>query len=122
MLAQRRRRWANVVYMLYKCFVFTGMFIANCFSGVKLQNKHDVFYCSCIMQTKYINLIQKECDILPASGFGSSCVQFVSPPCIIHRIDLSCENIISEFILRCSSRRAGPEKNSVRTTHHTDKI
>ena len=25
MLDQRRRRWADVVYMLYKCFVFTGM-------------------------------------------------------------------------------------------------
>ena len=25
MLAQRRRRWANIVQMLYKCFVFTGM-------------------------------------------------------------------------------------------------
>ena len=25
MLDQRRRRWADVVQMLYKCFVFTGM-------------------------------------------------------------------------------------------------
>ena len=25
MLDQRRRRWANVVQMLYKCFVFAGM-------------------------------------------------------------------------------------------------
>ena len=24
MLDQRRRRWADVVYMLYKCFVFAG--------------------------------------------------------------------------------------------------
>ena len=24
MLAQRRRRWAGVVQMLYKCFVFAG--------------------------------------------------------------------------------------------------
>ena len=27
MLGQRRRRWAAVVQMLYKCFVFTGMCI-----------------------------------------------------------------------------------------------
>ena len=26
-LDQRRRRWADVVQMLYKCFVFAGMFI-----------------------------------------------------------------------------------------------
>ena len=25
MLAQRRRRWADVVQRLYKCFVFTGI-------------------------------------------------------------------------------------------------
>ena len=25
MLAQRRRRWASVVQMLYKCFVFAGI-------------------------------------------------------------------------------------------------
>ena len=25
MLEQRRRRWADVVQMLYKCFVFAGM-------------------------------------------------------------------------------------------------
>ena len=29
MLAQRRRRWANVVQMLYKCFVFTGIYVCN---------------------------------------------------------------------------------------------
>ena len=27
MLVQRRRRWADVVQMLYKCFVFAGMVI-----------------------------------------------------------------------------------------------
>ena len=27
MLAQRRRRWADVVQMLYKCFVFAGMWV-----------------------------------------------------------------------------------------------
>ena len=26
MLDQRRRRWADVVQMLYKCFVFAGMY------------------------------------------------------------------------------------------------
>ena len=25
MLAQRQRRWADVVHMLYKCFVFAGL-------------------------------------------------------------------------------------------------
>ena len=29
MLVQRRKRWANVVYMFYKCFVFTGMLLNN---------------------------------------------------------------------------------------------
>ena len=27
MLDQRRRRWADVVQMLYKCLVFAGIFI-----------------------------------------------------------------------------------------------
>ena len=27
MLAQRRRRWADVVQMLYKCFVFAGVIL-----------------------------------------------------------------------------------------------
>ena len=27
MLDQRRRRWADVVQLLYKCFVFAGQFI-----------------------------------------------------------------------------------------------
>ena len=28
----------------------------------------------------------------------------------------------NKFNVKCYSRRAGPEKNSVLTTHHTDKI
>ena len=27
MLDQRRRRWADVVQMLYKCYVFAGMYV-----------------------------------------------------------------------------------------------
>ena len=29
MAAQRRRPWAAIVYMLYKCFVFVGVFILS---------------------------------------------------------------------------------------------
>ena len=40
MLDQRRRRWADVVQMLYKCFVFTGEFLnmSRC-NAVLLQNR-----------------------------------------------------------------------------------
>ena len=33
MLAQRLRRWSNVVQMLYKCFVFTGTLYSIFFPG-----------------------------------------------------------------------------------------
>ena len=38
MLDQRRRRWADVVWMLYKCFVFTGRSLGH---TSEIQN--DVF-------------------------------------------------------------------------------
>ena len=33
MLAQRRRRWAGIVQMLYKCFVFAGLMITACLAA-----------------------------------------------------------------------------------------
>ena len=32
MLAQRRRRWSNIVQTLYKCFIFAGFEAGNCVS------------------------------------------------------------------------------------------
>ena len=34
MLDQRRRRWADVVQMLYKCFVFAWYMYANCWNAL----------------------------------------------------------------------------------------
>ena len=39
MLDQRRRRWAAIVQMLYKCFVFTGKLYAEMACLVKWQIK-----------------------------------------------------------------------------------
>ena len=38
MLDQRRRRWADIVQMLYKCFVFAGMVMLRLFSDL---GEHD---------------------------------------------------------------------------------
>ena len=46
MLDQRRRRWADVVQMLYKCFVFAGIvvchgvIITHCWIGITGMDKY----------------------------------------------------------------------------------
>ena len=47
MLDQRRRRWTDVVYMLWKCFVFAGMvyiFKDMSFMGNDAPHRHELTY------------------------------------------------------------------------------
>ena len=53
MLAQRRRRWANVVQMLYKCFVFAG--IVSRGTGNKCTWPHNWTWQAVVKQTFLAN-------------------------------------------------------------------
>ena len=43
MLVQRRRRWADIVQMLYKCFVFAGSQSLQCFICMLLFQSMQIF-------------------------------------------------------------------------------
>ena len=45
MLAQRLRRWANILHMLYKCFVFAGKAIASVVWYLYVGQKLLTFMC-----------------------------------------------------------------------------
>ena len=52
MAAQRLRRWSNIVYMLYKWFVFTGL----SFTGLNMESQGQKALCPvclCYRSSKY---------------------------------------------------------------------
>ena len=63
MLAQRRRRWADVVQMLQKCFVFDGIFMImlSYFCAIRKHKSSANYKCRAIT---YIHLVLGECHLV----------------------------------------------------------
>ena len=106
MLDQRRRRWANAVQMLYKCFVFAGICIFNCrlwFQVYEAKNK-------CINTFFHERILF---FILDRSQLTRASVSDSRPTLLLHRVNNSLFCWVGCYIFNVRTEYELARKNAL---------